>query len=188
MSGTLAINSSSFSTMSEKCFWAASRFTPSASGRALRQLSRNKPATKWNPGAVEGSSRAILAALASVEVTNAAPSSLSIIPETVDQFRSESRFYSPYKITHDEWRFSGASAPQRRFERANCVELPLTRGHVARDMISRIRDDRDHRDCHTKAKRRFTGALSITDNYRFSVAQEPRRVDGLALHGVLKWR
>ena len=96
------------------------------------------------------------------------------------------RFTALYNITHDEWRFRGASAPQRRFERANCVELPLTRGHVARDIISRICDDRDHRDGHTKAKRRFDCSLSVTDNYHFSVACEPRRVDRLALHGVLK--
>ena len=97
------------------------------------------------------------------------------------------RFYSLYNITHGEWRFGLASAPQLRFDRANCIEVSLTRKLDTRAITPRIREDCDDRDCRTKAKRRFDCSLSVTDNHRFSVAQEPRRVDALALHGVLKW-
>ena len=98
------------------------------------------------------------------------------------------RFSAPLYLTHGEWRFRRASAPQRRMDRAKFVDPSLTRKHDARAIAPPIREDCDHRDCHTKAKRRFDSALSITDNYHFSVACEPRRVDRLALHGVLKWR
>ena len=98
------------------------------------------------------------------------------------------RFSAPHYITHGELRFAHASAPQLRFEHTDGVDPSLTRKHDARAIAPPIREDWDHRDCHTKAKRRFDSALSITDNYHFSVACEPRRVDRLALHGVLKWR
>ena len=84
------------------------------------------------------------------------------------------RLTAPLHITHGEWRFGLASAPQLRFDGANCNELSLTRKHDTRAITPRIREDCDYRDCHTKAKRRFDSSLSVSDNMPNSEACNAR--------------
>ena len=171
---------------------AASRSleSPSESEIVASQLRRILASSTRNAGASSGCLRTSVALSPKYVVMRRASSSVlysSISQRVTHLVASFRRFYSLYDITHGEWRFGLASAPQLRFDGANCNELSLTRKHDTRAITPRIREDCDHRDCHTKAKRRFDSSLSVTDNHRFSVAQEPRRVDGLALHGVLKW-
>ena len=83
-------------------------------------------------------------------------------------------FYSLYDITNGEWRFGLASAPQLRFDGANCNELSLTRGRDARVIGARTRNDLDVRACRTTTERRFDYSLSVTDNNINSVACNAR--------------